>query len=257
MDGGFECWLYLEGSEMATYFGSNGEDSFSITGDGNVIHAGNGMDTASVTGRNNEVYGENGADNLSASYFNLNPLIFGGLAANNLLDGGRGDDLLSSLGAYGNSVEGIATKMTGGSGNDTFFLRQSSDTLVNNPTPGQTTVTEGSVIQGVFDLITDYQAGELIDVGATTLRTSPVSLQDQGPGHSHLILNDNEYAFIHGDYSSGSRQFTADEEGADLLLVYDYDPTSPPGEFFFEYGGSVVLVGVTDEASVNVDVAPV
>jgi len=238
------------------YLGGNGEDNFLIDGNGNVIHADNGKDTASVTGRNNEVYGDNGADSLNASYFNLNTLSSGlGFAANNSLDGGRGNDLLSSFGAYGNSVTGVATEMTGGLGDDTFFLRQSSDTLVNNATIGQTTVTEGSVIQGVFDLITDYQTGELIDVGATTLRTSPVDLAQYGPGHAHLILNDDEYAFIHGNYSSLTGQFSVDEDGTDLLLVYDYDPVD---EYYFEYGGSVVLVGVTDEASVNIgSVAPV
>ena len=136
----------VETNNGFSYVGGNGDDSFSITGDGNVINAGNGMDTASVTGRDNKVYGGNGADNLSASYFNLASLGSGlGFPANNLLDGGHGDDLLSSFGAYGNSVEGIATKMTGGSGNDAFFLRQSSDTLVNNAPFEQTTVIEGSV----------------------------------------------------------------------------------------------------------------
>ena len=225
------------------YTGGNASDAFTITGNGNTLDGGNGIDSLTVTGAGNTLIGGNGDDVLSASYVNV------GAEANNVLDGGRGTDTFYSTGLFGFDTSGVASDMSGGQGMDQFVLRQSSDTLIHNATGTDTTVVDGHVIEGVFDLIRDYQAGELIDIGTTLLQTDPVAINPTGGvGHQHLILQDGSYAFIHGELS-GAGQFSVNESGSDLLIVYDNDPA---GEFYSEYGGSVVLVGVTDESSVNI-----
>lgn len=227
-----------------SYLGGNAKDSLTITGDTNLLDGGNGKDMLTVTGTGNTQLGGNGDDRLSASYVNQ---VDAGVG--NILDGGNGDDTLSSTGLYGFDVSGIASDMTGGHGMDQFVLRQSSDTLIHNASATDLTVQEGHLIEGVFDVIRDYQAGELIDIGTTTLQTGPVEINPTGGvGHQHLDIEDDCYAFIHGDFDA-TTGFTVDDEGADLLVVYDYDPV---GEYYFEYGGSVVLVGVDHEADVNI-----
>lgn len=227
-----------------SFLGGNAKDSFTITGNDNLLDGGNGKDALAVTGTGNDLLGGNGDDKLSASYVNQYDA-----GAGNILDGGNGDDTFSSLGRYGFDVSGIASDISGGHGMDQFVLRQSSDTLIHNAGAGDATVMEGHVIEGVFDVIRDYQAGELIDIGTTTMQTDPVDINPTGGvDHQHLILEDGSYAFIHGDFDAATG-FTVDDEGADLLIVYDYDPAD---EFWSEYGGSVVLVGVSDEADVNI-----
>lgn len=237
-----------ESANGGDYFGGNDMDDIYIWGDGNTIDGGNGNDRIGVLGADNMLSGGNGNDTLVAESEQYSP------ASNNTLDGGRGDDTFFTFGAFGSAVAGIGALMTGGSGEDVFHLRQDSDVMLNNEDSyGNASVQAGDTIQGVFDVITDYQAGELIDIGVTTLRTDPVGLTHMWPGHSHLTLNDGEYAVFHGNWDGGG-QFQVADDGADLLLVYDFDPSE---EYWFEYGGSVVLVGVTDAAMVNVGTMPV
>lgn len=225
------------------YFGGNDMDSIFILGSRNAVHGDNGNDTLGVTGSNNTVSGGNGDDVLTALSAQYSP------AANNVLDGGRGMDTFFTEGNFGSAVAGVGALITGGLGLDQFHLRQDSDVMLNNEDSyGHASVQEGDTVQGVFDVITDYTAGELIDIGATTLRTDPVNLTHMWAGHSHITVGDGEYAFLHGNWS-GAGEFSVAQDGADLLVVYDYDPA---GEYYFEYGGSVVLVGVSDESLVNI-----
>lgn len=231
-----------ETADDDVFLGGNAADDIFITGDGNWIDGGFGNDLLGVFGVDNTLLGDNGDDVLSVASFR-------GPAANNTMDGGRGNDTFQTLGAFGSAVAGIGALITGGQGTDQFMLRQNSDVLLNNlDSYGNASIEEGDTIQGVFDVITDYTAGELIDIGVSTLRTDPIGLTHHWAGHSHLTLGDDEYAFVHGDWD-GTGQFVVAEEGADLMLVYDLDPAN---EYYFEYGGSVVLVGVSDASLVNI-----
>lgn len=232
-----------ESAVERTYTGGNDMDSMFIRGDLNTLNGDNGNDTLKVLGADNTVSGGNGDDVLSASTAQHYT------APENVLDGGRGMDKFFTEGTFASAVAGVGTLITAGAGLDQYHLRQDSDVMLNNTDSyGHASVQEGDTVQGVFDVITDYAAGELIDIGATTQRTDPVNLTHMWPGHSHLTLNDGEYAFFHGDWN-GAGEFSVAENGADLLVVYDYDPA---GEYYFEYGGSVVLVGVSDESMVNI-----
>lgn len=240
---GSQNWVYNTNDQP--YSSGNGDDTITITGNGNSLSGGNGMDTLAVTGKNNSLDGGNGADILSSSEGDM-PWSY--TETNNILNGGRGDDVFKSTGMYATDVSGVAADMTGGQGSDTFILRQSTDTLIHNGA-GDNFVEEGHIIEGVFDLIRDYEAGELIDIGTTQLQTDPIALDPTGgPDHQHLILEDGSYAFVHGTLTA-SGQFTVDDEGTDLLIVSDYDPA---GEYWPDYGGAVVLIGVTDESTVNI-----
>lgn len=230
-------------ADDSQFFGGNDADYIYVVGEGNLLEGGNGMDTVGADGGHNTVRGGNGDDRLGAFSERLAP------PTENLLEGGRGDDALYTSGVFGSGVFGIGAMLSGGQGSDTFVLRQNSDVLASNlDSFDRPAVTEGDTIRGVFDVITDYAMGELLDLGVGTLRTDPVALSHQWPGHSHLILNDDEYAFIRGDYD-GASTFTVNDEGADMLIVFDNDPSN---EFYFEYNGSVILAGVTDPAMVNI-----
>lgn len=232
----------------STFTGGNAADQITIYGNGNTLDGGNGADLLAAWGANNTVLGGNGNDTMAAFSLQYSP------ASYNTMDAGNGEDKLYTFGAFGSGVAGIGALMSGGLGMDSFVLRQNSDVMLNNMDSfGNPTIEEGDTVQGVFDVITDYSAGELLDLGATTLRTDPVNLTHMWPGHSHITVNDGEYAFLHGQWD-GDGQFQVAEEGPDLLVIYDLDI---PEEYYFEYSGSVVLVGVTNEASVNVGTMPV
>ena len=105
----------------------------------------------------------------------------------------------------------------------------------------------GDIIVGVMDEITDYTAGERIRIGAKVEAGDPVGLDNFSPVHRHLELADGEYAFIRGD-QTGNGRFEVNEDGGDLLLVYD---ASGGGDALF-LQGAVVLQGITDADAVFV-----
>lgn len=238
----------VESSSGGDYLGGNASDWIAIYGNDNLIDGGNGNDMIGAMGSNNTLLGGNGDDLLAA----VTQMSY--IAAANSLDGGTGIDTFYTFGVYGSGVSGIGAQLTGGLGMDQFVLRQNSDVMLNNEDSyGHDSIEEGDTIQGVFDVITDYAAGELLDIGVTNLRTDPVGLTHMWPGHSHLTLNDGEYALIQGNWN-GNGEFDVAADGADTMIVFDFDP---PEEAFYEYNGSVVLVGVTDVASINIGTVPV
>lgn len=229
---------------FSIFEGGNAKDDIFIAGDGNLINGGNGEDILGAFGSHNTLNGGNGKDDLTAASYQYWPATY------NALNGGNGVDTLRTVGAFGSDVYGIGATLSGGLGMDQFQLRQNSDVLLSNTSSyGNATVQDGDTVQGVFDVITDYTAGELLDLGATTERATPLGLTHMWPGHSHITLNDGEYAFLQGNWD-GDGHFTVDSaNGADLMVIFDLDPSN---EYYFEYNGSVVLVGVTNEASVNI-----
>lgn len=228
---------------FSIFEGGNAKDDIYIIGDGNLINGDNGDDILGATGAFNTLNGGNGKDDLTAMSDQYWPATY------NTLNGGNGVDTLRTVGAFGSDVYGVGAFLSGGLGMDQFQLRQNSDVLLSNTSSyGNATIQQGDTIQGVFDVITDYTAGELIDLGATTLRTDPLDLTHMWPGHSHITLDDGEYAFVRGNWD-GDGHFEVRNDGADTMVIYDLDP---PNEYYFEYSGSVVLVGVTDESNINI-----
>jgi Ca2+-binding RTX toxin-like protein len=225
--------------------GGNGKDLLVACGDCNTVDGGNGNDVIRAFGDDNLLRGGNGVDVLCA------------IGLGNVLDGGNGVDRLvsTSRGAFGEVVEGNV--LTGGRGFDAFVLNNRSDLRVINdlgddahpdvpPAPGDVgVVSEGDVILGVMDEITDYTAGERLRIGAKEEADEPIGLDGFRPGHRHLDLADGEYAFIRGD-QTGNGRFVVDDEGGDLLLVYD--ASDHRDALFLQ--GAVVLQGVTDADSV-------
>lgn len=226
-------------------FGGNGEDLLVAIGSANVLDGGNGKDVLKAIGDDNVLLGGNGVDHLVA---------FG---EGNLLDGGNAADWLisTSRGAFREIGEGNV--LTGGHAFDVFVLNNRSDLRVINDTgggphpavlpghDGAGAVSEGDVIVGVMDEITDYTAGERLRIGATKESHDPVGLDSFVPGPRHLQIEDGEYAFVRGDQISNGR-FEVDGGGGDLLLVYD--ATGGGDAPFLQ--GAVVLLGVTDPDAV-------
>ena len=90
-------------------------------------------------------------------------------------------------------------------------------------------VSEGDVVAGVFDAITDYRPGEIIqttaitriaEVGFDSYELPPPYVHPPTAVHQHLLLLPGQYAVFQGDLTAPGK-FTVGEEGGDLLLVWD------------------------------------
>lgn len=225
--------------------GGNGQDVLVACGDGNTLDGGNGKDDIRATGNDNLLLGGNGVDILYA------------IGQGNVLEGGNGADRLVSASRGGFGAVGEGNVLAGGRGPDAFVLNNRSDLRVVNdldddahpdgpaPPDDAGVVSEGDLILGVMDEITDYSAGERLRIGASVEADDPVGLAGFRPGHRHLILADGEYAFIRGD-QVGDGRFQVDDAGDDLLLVYD----ASGGGDALALQGAVVLLGVTDPETV-------
>lgn len=212
-----------------------------------VYKLGNGadfFDSAVAPGWANasEVYGENGKDRIIASGSGI---LGGGngddvvsvLQFSGILNGGRGDDQFNSVGS--------SVNITGGHGVDRFSLDSFSHVFVTNSDASYGDVlSEGDKISGVFDRITDYQAGELLQIGATT-NVGTVDIDEYRAGHQHLILPDGGYGIVRGNRGD---EFEVSSSGADLLVVYRRPDAYWGNEPF--YHGGVILVGFADASSV-------
>lgn len=244
---------YFSFSSGDDIFGGNGSDLLVAVFSDTRLFGENGHDALISILGGNELSGGNGKDYLQSSitnYTDSNMLLVDNA---NVLLGGNGNDFLTSTGAYMVGAFGTGADISGGKNNDTFWLRQSSD-IRTTSAPGSS-ISDGTTIQGVFDIIRDYSAGELVDIGTTTLDPDGPDLVASGEGHTHLALDEGTYTLLRGDLvSDGS--FTVSGSGSDTLLIYDYDPVNDGVttifEFEVEYSGSVVFQGVTDASLINI-----
>jgi len=225
--------------DFTTLLGENGKDEILAIGDHNLINGGNGNDVLRVVGDGNWLLGGNGSDVLVAN------------GEGNRLFGGNGPDQLVSVSFGQINAIGVGNILTGGQGPDAYVLNNRSDLRVVNdhvfgpPAAGEGVVSQGDVILGVMDVITDYAAGERLRINATQEVTGDVTLDDVAPLHRHLELGDGEYAFFHGN-ELGNGRFAVDAQGDDLLLVYD----RAGGGDALSLQGAVILRDVTDPDAV-------
>ena len=223
-------------------YGSNGNDLVFLDTNNSFVTGGNGDDDLLIRAANTFAFGDNGNDTLESS---------GGLG--NTLSGGNGNDLLVSIG--GGSGYGPGNTLTGGPGSDSFRLESGSGNLIVRGDAGNDgVVSQGDVLVGPMDVITDYQRGEHIG-----LRNFEAPADSLAPTRAHQvalvpdplsntgenfrpILGGDEYGVFRGTFG-GSNSFTVDSEGPDLFVNYQLAPADndPVGQ------GSFVLLGVTDE----------
>jgi hypothetical protein len=102
------------------------------------------------------------------------------------------------------------------------------------------TLSEGDNLFAGFDVVADYQAGELLRLNATT-NIGTIPLDPYRAGHQHPIVHVGEYGVVRGDLAD-DRDFVVSSTGGDLLFLYN----PPDGNDEQFYGGAVVLLGVTD-----------
>jgi Ca2+-binding RTX toxin-like protein len=231
--------------------GGNGRDEIVLwSSDGNALSGDNGNDILRAFGTDNRLCGGSGADILE-----VGPGSSSGSPAvasfGNVLDGGRGDDLLIStsfVADFGRPAypAGLGNTLTGGAGRDSFQLTGRGDLHVTNEA-GDGVVSDGDEVRGLMDVITDYRRGEVLDIAADA-RVDDVAVTEETPHfptgfgerHQHLVLADGAYAAFRGTYE-GPGSFTVDAGGGDLLVVWDVlDGVDDP-----VFGGSVALLGVT------------
>jgi Ca2+-binding RTX toxin-like protein len=121
----------------------------------NLIDGGAGNDTLSAGAGNDTIYGGMGNDALYGS--TGNDLLYAG-TGDNTLDGGEGNDVLYS------STAGIDT-LTGGSGDDTYEIHNTSDKIVENPGEGTDTVWTGVSYTLAANVENMYLVGSIYGVG--------------------------------------------------------------------------------------------
>lgn len=253
----------------AADFFTNSSDPLIANGD--TVNGQNGDDVIDVSGKNLTILGENGDDTLSV----IGEGSLTGGPDGNVIDGGRGDDRIMVQG-YGNSVFGgqgndlIASyfvqrdqigqriyapgnTLSGGKGMDSFRVVNSSDLIVDitkSPSMEQKNydeVADGMVVQGVFDVIVDYQAQERIDIDAS-IKVTKISLDSYGIDHQHLALADDSYTVLQGTYDPIGAFLVG--KGKDSLLVWD----SPQGDSsgpINGYEGALCVLG-TSASSLNI-----
>jgi len=120
-------------------------------------------------------------------------------------------------------------------------------------------VSDGDVFLGPTDAITDYRAGELIElrtylvpedvppytrIDGVALIPDPVDSPDAA-GRFRPVVGDGQYALVRGDFA-GNGVFNVASGGDDLLVIYD----SFSGDDDNIAQGSLVLLGFTDANSV-------
>lgn len=219
-------------------YGGSGDDTLAAYGSFNTLYGGTGDDSLTISGqrvRDGNAYGGAGKDALNGDGFNIR------------LHGGSGDDQLtgrsSSISTDATVDAGVI--FTGGSGRDSFTATSSTLLLAQGDTNGL--VSAGDVISGVLNVITDYEAGERIDIDAGSRQTGPVRLVDPETGPPDRLspeLAAGRYAEFHGELTAAGR-FTVGDEGPDLLLLYNGsgdDPSLARGALVLQDWSGDVLI---------------
>lgn len=209
--------------------GGNGEDVISVRGDWLTLSGDNGDDYVGLLGDDGALFGGNGDDTMMA------------IGRRSYLEGGRGSDrLISNSSTYSFYDYGLGNSLSGGQGADVFWVCNQSDLIVNNNSgSGSDVVNRGDRIQGLIDVITDYEVGDIIRIDANRYRSGVIGLDGFARGHQHLELADGEYAVFAGTFN-GDGTFDVGG-GADSLLVWDSrDGRDEP---FFQ--GALAVAGVT------------
>lgn len=189
--------------------------------DRSEIHGGNGNDEIIVSGIGLVLTGDNGNDLLIAR-------------GSNELFGGRGADQLVTFGGGGNVL-------WGGPGTDSFSVNNHTHFYVTNePELYNSTLSEGDNLFAAFDVIADYQPGELLRLDATE-NIGTIPLDSYRPGHQHPIVHVGEYGAVRGDLTD-AQNFVVNATGGDMLFLYN----PPDGNDEQFYGGAVVLLGITN-----------
>ncbi len=238
---------------MPVYTLSKHEDLFRSSdhadfADDSAIFAGNGDDTIIIDGFFSRILvdGGNGDDLILFTTRNFRPEIRGGNGDDEIhvdaifahVDGGRGDDIIYSK---SETLLIPGNVLTGGKGEDTFVIQNLTQLFTQNDTDGL--ASQGDQFGGGFQVITDYQHGDRIDLPVAT-RVQQVALANVAGGKV-AELGDGQYAFLHVR-QTGDGTFTVDAAGPDLLVVYDQldgvdDKTAV---------GGVLLQGVTSPQDV-------
>jgi Ca2+-binding RTX toxin-like protein len=197
--GGGDDWI-LSITFQSTIHGGNGDDEITIGNivSGNRAHGGKGNDVLSVSGNQNHLSGDEGNDVLRSA---------------------------SGVGWEGQDYPQNGSILTGGPGIDRFELHNSS--IVRTGSDGTGTLVEGMGLSGVMDRIADYQAGEVVDIGAGTRHEGAVAIgaSPRDPHGLRPLLNPGEYAVLHGENTSPG-QFSIAENGPDMLILYNREDGS-------------------------------
>lgn len=208
--------------------GGNGEDVIAVEGDGLVLSGDNGDDYVGLLGDDGALSGGNGDDILRA------------VGRRSYLAGGRGSDRLVSNSSTSSFYDyGLGNTLSGGQGADVFWIYNQSDLIVNNNSgSGSDVVNSGDQIEGLVDVITDYEMGDVIRIDADRYRSGVIGLDAFAPGHQHLELADGDYAVFAGTFK-GDGTFDVGG-GPDSLVVWDSrDGTDQP---YFQ--GALAVTGV-------------
>lgn len=226
-------------SEAHNVTGSTGDDTYSGTRFGDVVHGKGGDDTLSGNGGNDRLYGDAGNDRLYGGggadklYGNAGKDRLFGNAGNDTLNGGGGNDRLAGgngndrlLGGNGRDI------LNGGAGDDRLNGGQGADTLTGGK--GADTFIFSSAAQADGDTITDFRSkqGDIIDLSAIDANEA------KGGDQAFRLIGDDDFSgsvrelrvwsdagqtFVAGDTDGdGTADFTITLEGTLTLGADDF-----------------------------------
>ncbi|MFC3125391.1 hypothetical protein ACFOD4_09980 [Pseudoroseomonas globiformis] len=229
----------------------------------NIVLGGAGHDEITVFGRDNVIAGGGGNDRIVAQGWggHLDKI-------DTTIDGGSGDDWISASGvgvhvlggagadhilSQSGTLDPVGTAQTlsGGRGVDSFTIHTDSSLLVENHF--ERTIAEGSSISGLFTVITDYEAGETIDIGqaGNNRHTSYITVGGSNPEEDPIRLAAHTHAILKGDMTEPGL-FVVDEGGDDLIIVYNAadNPVDPArGSLVLQdYAGEITIRSLGDDA---------
>ena len=191
-----------------TYTGTQGNDSFSMSGTADTMRGEGGDDTLSSDGGNDQLFGGAGNDTLL------------GAAGNDVLSGGAGDDLLDAgvetLGAGETDSDALA----GGEGNDLLFGRTGNDALTGN-------VGDDDLEGGAGDDLLEAGPGD--------------DLLDGGEGDDRLYGGSGSDTYWFGSGSGNDKLLDFDATGAAIDAVRMGAGVAPQDVEVMQNGGDLIL----------------
>lgn len=227
---GATTFLGSSGRDMIN--GGSGNDNFSGNNGDDVLVGGEGADTL-LGGAGNDILrggdlggGFNAA--ASAVLTQVDPGLPGGLGgvprdttdANDLLDGGAGNDIL--IGDRNAASLSFGDTLTGGAGNDLFYFNLFAGRTGALADTGKSTNTIKA------DVITDFASGQdtiVIDVTAPTANFSIVEYNSNGAaiGSIGVAANPVLISVRRGTYNQDTGQFAANATGNDYQVLINND----------------------------------
>jgi len=227
--------IATKGNTLAGGAGNN-----TITGGvaDDIITAGDGNNTVTGSGGNDKVTVGNGNNTITTT------------TGTDTIVAGNGINVISSGGGADKITVGTGYNLvTGGGGGDTITFGAGSaggisGIVLNTGDSFTGAVVSGTTVLTGADVVTGLSAGDTIDLTSFTVDL----FTEQTLKTSLAAATGGDIALTRGNYDTATGIFTASATGADSILSWDNDGSTPAGTL-----EHVVLVGFVGAATTTID----